>query len=264
GDRAFAVVDDETGRVASAKHPRLWGALLGYRARFVEPLADAQRHAPVEITAPDGTTARSDGDAQRLLSAALGRAVRLSATPGPQAKYDQAEPGLDTARGEALAVGAGAGTFFDFAPVHLVSTASLARLREVQPASDFAVARFRPNLVIDTGAAQGFVENDWLGQVLSIGAQVQLCVTFPCPRCVMTTLAQGPLAADPGVLRAAAEHNMRMFALLARRMPTVGVYATVVRGGTIASGDAVRLEGHAPLRRLAAVAGAVKRAVRRR
>ena len=124
--------------------------------------------------------------------------------------------------------------------------------------------RFRPNLVIDTGAAAGFVETDWLGQVLEVGDEVRLCVTFPCPRCVMTTLAQGELPADPEVLRTVAAHNLQWFALLARRVPTVGAYATILQGGTIRPGDAVRLAGRAPLRRAAAFVHAIKRAVRRR
>lgn len=109
----------------------------------------------------------------------------------------------------------------------------------------------------------GFVENGWLGQVIAVGDEVQLCVTFPCPRCVMTTLAQGDLPADPSVLRAATD-NLQLFALLARRMPTVGVYASVVRGGTVRVGDRVRPAGRAPLRRVAAFMHAVKRAVSRR
>ena len=57
-------------------------------------------------------------------------------------------------------------------------------------------------------------------------------VTGPCVRCVMTTLAQGDLPRDPGILRTAAQHNK----------VSVGVYATVERGGTIRRGDAVRVE----------------------
>jgi len=49
---------------------------------------------------------------------------------------------------------------------------------------------------------------------------------------VMTTLAQGDLARDPGILRTAAQHNQ----------VNVGVYAAVVRGGTIRRGDPVMLE----------------------
>jgi uncharacterized protein len=49
---------------------------------------------------------------------------------------------------------------------------------------------------------------------------------------VMTTLAQGDLPRDPGILRAAAQHNG----------VNVGVYASVLRGGTIVRGDPVRID----------------------
>ena len=58
-----------------------------------------------------------------------------------------------------------------------------------------------------------------------------LRVTKPCERCVMTTLPQDDLPADPGILRAAARHNRAH----------VGVYAEVLRGGTIRRGDPVAL-----------------------
>lgn len=265
GDRAFALLDVETGRVASAKEPRRWSALLGCEARFVEPLASGQRHGPVVITLPGGVTVRSsDAEADRVLSTAIGRAVRLSSTPPPQAELDEHRPERDVSRGAPLAVGAGTGTFFDFAPIHLVTSSTLSHLHELRPASRFDVARFRPNLVIDTGDAHGFVETDWLGRMLAIGDEVQLHVTFPCPRCVMTTLPRGELPADPEVLRTAARHNRQLFALLGKTMPTVGAYASVVRGGTIRVGDSVRLGGRAPLRRAAAFVHAVARAVRRR
>jgi len=48
----------------------------------------------------------------------------------------------------------------------------------------------------------------------------------------MTTLAQGDLPPDPGILRTAAQHNQ----------VNVGVYAAVVRAGTIRRGDPIRLE----------------------
>jgi hypothetical protein len=79
---------------------------------------------------------------------------------------------------------------------------------------------------------KGFAENDWVGHTLAIGSAVRLNVTGPCGRCVMTTLAQGDLPRDPGILRTAARHNQ----------VNVGVYAAVARGGMIRRGDPVRLE----------------------
>jgi hypothetical protein len=76
------------------------------------------------------------------------------------------------------------------------------------------------------------VENAWIGRTLAIGAAVRLSITGACPRCVMTTLAQGDLPQDAGILRAAAQHNQA----------NVGVYAAVLQGGEVRRGDSVRLE----------------------
>jgi len=97
----------------------------------------------------------------------------------------------------------------------------------------FEVRRFRPNIVVEVaGGARDFVENAWIGHTLALGHAVRLDVTGPCPRCVMTTLPQGDLPKDPGILRAAAQHNQA----------NVGVYAAVVQGGTIRRGDPIRVE----------------------
>jgi MOSC domain-containing protein len=52
---------------------------------------------------------------------------------------------------------------------------------------------------------KGFAENAWVGHTLAIGDDVRLSITGPGARCVMTTLAQGDLSRDPGILRTAAE-----------------------------------------------------------
>jgi len=124
------------------------------------------------------------------------------------------------------------GSFFDCAAIHLLTTATIDRLRELYPQGRFEVRRFRPNLVVapDSGA-KTFLENAWVGQTLAIGDEVRLQVTGPCSRCVMTTLAQGGLPNDPGILRTTAQHNDA----------NVGVYAAVVRGGRICRGDRVWL-----------------------
>jgi MOSC domain-containing protein YiiM len=47
----------------------------------------------------------------------------------------------------------------------------------------------------------------------------------------MTTLAQGDLPRDAGILRTATQHNQA----------NVGVYASVVQGGVVRRGDSVSL-----------------------
>jgi uncharacterized protein len=117
--------------------------------------------------------------------------------------------------------------------VHLLTTATLDRLRELYPQGRFEARRFRPNIVVaSTDGATGFVEDAWIGQTVRIGDEVQLSVTGPCPRCVMTTLAQADLPKDSRILRTAAQHNQ----------VNVGVYASVLRGGRVRRGDAVSLQ----------------------
>jgi uncharacterized protein YcbX len=261
GDRGYALLDVATGRIASAKHPRHWAPLLGFKARVVE--RDGERHPRVEISLPDGKRVHQDDpDIDQVLSTILGREVKLIATPPKQVTYDEFDSALGDAKAAPLAVGAPEGTFFDFASLHLVTTGTLAKLAALAPDSRFAVARFRPNVLVETGD-ESFHENAWLGHVVSIGDEVQAYVDFPCPRCVMTTLAQGDVPADPNILKTATANTL-LFPLLAKKLPSVGVYASIVRGGTIRPGDQVRALGKSPMRAVGKYMYAVKRAISRR
>jgi len=245
GDRAFALIDRETGKLASAKLPRKWASLLDCRVDFADESTDGG-HAPLQFTLPGGESFRSDDeDAETLLSQALGRPVRLAGTlpEGTVVEY-VSDPLGDPETVTEFPPGWAApeGAFFDYAPVHLLTTASLDRLQELYPDGRFEVARFRPNIVVQPDASTaGFVENDWVGRTLAIGSEVQLRIIDPAPRCVMTTMAQGDLPADAGILRTVAQHNLARFSPSDAAMPCVGVYAAVLRGGTVRNGDSVTL-----------------------
>ena len=236
GDRAYALVDRSTGKVVSAKNPRKWSKLFDFRAAFVEAPRSGQKIPPVRITLPNGTIATTEqGDLEQALSDVLGREVTLATTAPETPSLEEYWPDLDglahreTVTDESMP----AGTFFDLAVIHVLTTATIDRLRELYPQGRFEVRRFRPNIVVEPDSgAKGFVENDWIGHTLALGDEVRLSITGPCPRCVMTTLPQGDLPRDPGILRTADQHNQ----------VNVGVYDNVVRGGTIRRGDPVRLE----------------------
>jgi uncharacterized protein YcbX len=236
GDRAYALVDAETGKVASAKNPKAWPGLFDFRASYPEPPYESETVPPAAITRPDGSRLATDSpDASRLLSEAVGRPVRLASSSPEGAQIEGYWPDYDflEARDAVFKHTLPPGTFFDLGLVHLVTTSTLGRLHAHSPGSRFEARRFRPNLVIEPDdGAEGFVEDGWIDRTLAIGDEVRLRVTDPTPRCVMTTLAQGDLPKDPGVLRAAVKENWG----------NVGVYATVVRGGRIRRGDAIRLE----------------------
>src|SRR5437870_3172843 len=171
GDRQFAVVDASTGKVAGAKNPRKWGNFFDFRAAYVEPPRRESKLPAVRLTLPDGTVVTSDQpDLAQILSKALGREVAFAAAKGDgEASGATAEEywpdmeGLDF-RDTVTDFELPAGTFFDLAVVHLLTTATIDKPRELYPQGRFEVRRFRPNIVVATGPdAQGFVENDWVG-----------------------------------------------------------------------------------------------------
>lgn len=234
GDRAFALVDVETGKVASAKNPRRWPSLFDFRAAFVDPPPDDGPLPSVRITLPNGETLTTDQpNIDERLSAGVGRPVRLARMATGAATAEGYWPDHDwlPQRNEVFEFPLPTGTFFDGAMVHLITTATLDRLRALSPAARFEVPRFRPNFVIEsTDGSEGFVENGWIGKTLTLGP-VELHIDGPCPRCVMTTLSQGSLPKDPTVLRTAVQGNAG----------NVGVNASVVRGGRVRRGDNVEL-----------------------
>ena len=247
GDRAYALVDSADGKVATAKNPRKWPRLFEFRAAFADsPRAGAALPA-VRITLPDGTALNSEQpDVDAALSRTLDRQVRVQAAErGEQETVESTFPNPWTANSEeywpdmegldfrdtVTDFELPTGTFFDIGVVHVLTRATLDRLGELYPQGQMAIRRFRPNIVIDTPDAAGFVENDWVGRTLHVGEQVQLSVTEPCPRCVMITLPQGDLPKDTGILRTAAQHNGIH----------VGVYASVLRGGQVRRGDRITM-----------------------
>jgi uncharacterized protein len=237
GDRSYALVDGANGKVVSAKHPAKWPKLLDFRAVFIEPPRAGMAVPAVQITLPDGTTVTSrQPEVHEILSQVLGRQVRLESAAPDQPSLEEYWPDLeeldrrDTVTDEAMPTG----TFFDCAALHLLTTATLDELRRLYPEGQFETRRFRPNVFIQLGPDQsGFVENAWIGRTLAIGPDLRIEITGPCPRCVMTTLAQGGLPADSGILRTAARHNRAH----------VGVYAAVVQSGHLRPGDLVRVVG---------------------
>jgi uncharacterized protein len=235
GDRAYGLVDSTDGKVATAKNPRKWPHLFDLRAEFADDPVVGKDMPPVRITLPQGSSVSSaQPEVDRILSQVLGREVTLRRADSQQVTAEEYWPDMegldhrDTVTDFALPEG----TFFDVAFVHVLTMATLERLRELYPRGRFEIPRFRPNIVVNTtSAATDFVEDAWIGHTLAIGETIRLTIVGPCSRCVMTTLPQGDLPNDPGILRTAAQQNHA----------NVGVYASVSRGGTARRGDAVRL-----------------------
>lgn len=199
GDRQFAIRDAQ-GKFGSGKHTRRFrriDGLFGFSA-------SCRAEVP-QIRFPDGRV--MGGDAPRIhqaLSATLGLPVTLAR---------EAEV-----------------SHFDSAPIHLVTSGSLAWLRAALPAAGIDARRFRPNLVIEVPDPEP-IEQTWIGKRLRIG-EVELRVCDTTERCGMVAFAQSELRKAPEVLR----HVTRCADL------KFGVYAQVLRPGRTRVGDPVVVE----------------------
>jgi hypothetical protein len=258
GDRGYAIKDRETGKIASAKNPKLWPNLLGCRAAFVEPPRDGHELPPARIELADGKSVRSDAaDVDAVLSRFFGRDVELTAAALGGYTIDQYHPdeenydpeghrdavvearlGAAFFNDQGVASAVAADSFFDLFPLSVVTTSTLDELGEREPQSHFDPRRFRMNVIVETPAS-GFVENDWVGHSLAMGEDVRIGVALPDPRCVMPSLAQEELPKDPRILKALVRHNR--LDVGGKLYPCAGVYAVAEATGTIRRDDPVRL-----------------------
>src|SRR5438046_4287440 len=258
GDRAYALVESESGKVVSAKSVKSYPDLLDCRAAFVEPPESGRDLPPVRIILPSGASVTSGTrEADRALLAYFGGEVTLARSAPSDFTIDQYHPDIEGADpagrrdttvesklGSAFFVAAGkaspvaVGAFFDLFPMSVVTTATFDRLNELRPQSRFDTRRFRMNAIVRTDPG-GFPDNDWVGHVLGIGDTVRLKIAAHDARCVMTTLAQDDLPNDPEILRTLARHNWLQVG--AGQLPCAGVYAVVMVPGTVRAGDPVTL-----------------------
>jgi len=252
GDRAWATRDETRGSIEGA---RKLPALLGCRARFPEPVADAGALPVPEIALPGEDWARADSPrVAEQLTKLTGRAITLwprlpasevdhyrrSAPDHPdlledlRATFarlpDEPLPDIGAFPREVLTSSTLPGTYFDCYPLFLLTRTSLASLGKAAPASRFDPRRFRPNLLLESEATSGFPENAWVGKRVRVGEAV-FSVAMPCPRCVMTTLPIDDLPRDPSIMRTLVEQNGG----------NVGVYASVETPGVVRAGDPVEL-----------------------
>jgi hypothetical protein len=242
GDRVVALVHRETGKVASAKNPRLWRRLLKLQAGL--------SGQTVKITFPDGTVRTgTDPGLDATLSEFLEQPVTLAAAPPAGASLDRADPDevlRDGIRAQVrvdigqLGGAAPEGTFFDYAPLHLLTTSAVERIAALSPRGTVELERYRPNIIVRTGVP-GFAENDWLGRDLRIGPELTIRVIARTPRCAIPTLEHGRLPRDTDALRVPAAHNRVTPAFDWDPQPCAGVYAQVLRPGHVKCGDVARL-----------------------
>ncbi|TPK78063.1 MOSC domain-containing protein [Mesorhizobium sp. B2-4-17] len=210
GDRMFGLVDAADNEIARPDREAKWHKVPRIRTRLT---GDRK----LEIAIPGGDWLAAPGtESDAAVSAYLGFAASIRPF-GPQNAPPAYAGPLTQAR-------------YNKAPIHLLTTASLARLKALHPEGTPDARRFRPNIVVDMAAVEGsFPETEWIGRKLAIG-DLLLTISEPCRRCGFTIIAQDGFDNDPGILRNLVRHNAH----------NLGVYCTVDQPASVEIGATMR------------------------
>ncbi len=234
GDRSYALIDTKTNKIVSAKNPRKWSNIFEYNAKFVDEPSQKEI-TDIQITFPNKTTINSSQkNINEILSSSFNANIKLSTVVPQKVQLEEYIADIDEIKQHNSVVDANMpeGTFFDLGSIHLLTTATIDKLKELYPEGDFNINRFRPNIVIDLDSDKiGFIEDSWVDKNIAIGDEVILKIKEPTPRCVMTTLKQKGLTKDINILKTALKNNNG----------NIGVYADVIRVGTINNNDIIKI-----------------------
>jgi uncharacterized protein YcbX len=122
---------------------------------------------------------------------------------------------------------------FDDAAVSLISLTTIAGIGR-EASRELDRRRFRANIVIETERGEPFLEDEWVSGTLLFGdgeRQPAVNVTQRDLRCTMVNLDPDTAVQDPHIMKSIVRLNQNL----------AGVYATVVRTGTIRVGDRVTI-----------------------
>jgi len=213
GDNYKSLIIDERGvrgdrsYAISTAQGRFGSGKTTRRFRKIDGLLNLQANDQADllhITFPDGTTiSKKDPIIHAALSDFLGQEVTLTS-----------EQSI---------------SHFDAGAIHLLTTASLNWLRKKLPQSLIDERRFRPNIVIENSGDTP-IELNWLGSKIQIGS-ILLQIEEATERCIMTTLEQQDLPKDTAIMREIARELGGQF----------GVYAKVIKSGSVRLGDTAQL-----------------------
>jgi uncharacterized protein YcbX len=223
GDRRYGLVTGDGFGVLSAKRE---AALLLAKA------TSSPDGGPPRIELPDGTVIEELGiEADAALSRWLGQAVHLRAADDQRGATYRMSFNVEDEDTDVFEVQTPPGHYYDLAAVHLLTTASLAEAARLAPDGNWSPHRFRPTVLVETEPQlAGFVEDEWVGGVVSVG-EAELDVIMPTIRCAMTTRPQPMhgLERDLDIFKSlGANHNHNL-----------GLYASMRSAGTVSIGDPV-------------------------
>ncbi len=252
GDRLFALMDKESGRIVSAKNPKKWERVFRFSAKSLVA-KDSGRPLPrPNITFPDGETVFiEDDNINEILSKKIGRSVVLISQVPENATLEklslEEEESGDVETASCLEKLSPL-DFFDGGKLHILTTGALNKLKKKYSGGDFDARRFRPNIVIDSDDTEFSanlnlnLENHWEYLMIEVGDKVRLKVTKPTVICIMTTLAQENIPKDNQILKMIDQFNNGY----------LGVYTQTLEPGSIEVGDFVWMVGSRSLEKVPA------------
>ncbi|TRC92759.1 MOSC domain-containing protein [Mesorhizobium sp. WSM4303] len=210
GDRLFGLVDVSDNEIARPDRDAKWHKVPRIRTRLT---GDHQ----LEIAVPEGDWLHAPGaECDSAVSTYLGFGASIRPF-----RRENVAPGYS---------GPLTAERYHKAPIHLLTTASLAWLKALHPECSPDPRRFRPNIVVDMAAVEGsFPETEWIGRKLAIG-DLLVTISAPCRRCGFTIISQDGFDHDPGILRNLVRHNAH----------NLGVYCTVDRPASVEIGAPMR------------------------
>jgi uncharacterized protein len=171
------------------------------------PLREGDDVFPSRVRTPTGEDLELRGDVLRdEIAAALGAPVELM----------QLKNGI-----------------FDDGALAIITTTSIATVSN-EAGVGIDPRRFRPNLLIQTSDGSPFPEDAWVGQRLRIGEGEDAPAVAICTRdvrCAMLNIDPDTAAIDPRLFKTAVRINQNC----------AGVYATIIRTGTVRIGDSLYL-----------------------
>jgi uncharacterized protein YcbX len=208
GDRQYGLIDAATGRPAVPEKDVRWRKALHLQAACIEGTLPT-------ISFPDGQSYLLDDRSRNaVLTDYFGFAAAIAAYEHTERRFGF---WLTKFRQRHFAM-------------HMLTTASLEYLASFRLAA-IDRRRLRPTVLIEVSNGNGFVENQWIGRRLQLGA-IELTAQESTKRCGVTFLSQPGLAEDTEILRSILRHNKR----------NLGIYCSIDATGSIQLGDELLIE----------------------
>jgi len=221
GDRIFAVVDRDNEQILkTVEHPALITCQAQWANGVLSVRAGGEQLAAVPV--PTGELLELDY---------WGRRTAMEVVDGPWATAFSRVLGRSVVL--TRSVNAGGVVYGDC--VTIATTSSLRRLAD-ESGILVDARRFRATFTIDTGDADAHFEDAWNGRELEVGGAL-LRVNGGIPRCAVIDLEPDTGERGTNLLKTLGGYRLQDGDIM------FGVYAQVVRPGSVSVGDEARLVG---------------------